>query len=88
MVVKLLSSFPPFVSVLGGINGELPVEKTGSASICPHTSSVLLFPHLSLSLYLIQYAKFLSSWMFFIRLCFQLCHLFPKQVAEVLTAML
>lgn len=77
MAVKPLSSLPPSASVVGGINGELPVDKTESVFICPYTSRALLLLFISCPFFLDVFFN-LSD----------LCHSFPEQVAVVLTGML
>lgn len=83
MVVKPLASLLPLRRALAGINGELPVENTGSVSICPHTSAVLPFPLIPL---LSDIRKSLLWGYVLFGLCF--LSLFPKQVAEVISGML
>lgn len=69
MVVKPLSSLPAFASVLGGIDKELPVEKTWSVSICPNTSTVHFFLFPSSSLFYSMQTLLLMLF-----LCFKRCH--------------
>lgn len=76
MAVEPLSPLLLFASVLSGINGALPVEKSLSVSVCPNTSADFLF--LAVALKNVQ--KSLGA---FVCLSCRLCHSFLQQVDVV-----
>lgn len=78
MVVEPLSPLLLFASVLSGINGALPVEKSLSVSICPNTSADFLFFFLAVALKNVQ-----KSHGAFVCLSCRLCHSFLQQVDVV-----
>lgn len=78
MVVEPLSPLLLFASVLSGINGALPVEKSLSVSICPNTSADFPFFFLAVALKNVQ--KSLGA---FVCLSCRLCHSFLQQVDVV-----